>query len=237
MSCHNRPCSSFPLGAGTTILLLAGNFATLFGQRATSNIALNLVGDLEEGFHTHDGLDAHPVSKVHAGFHSHDNLQPHPMTKDHGDLVLDDAHEMGSTDTLGRRFGFAAHAVDYEEYGPWEDRQGMDYGEERSGEDNPFDDPFFKSFRPRKPKTPEEQESTSPVRSPEPTRAPPSPAREVAPTRQAFGLKKKKAKARPEKVRVEKQTEEQAGTENSEMIREFTLMISKLLFQLSQMKA
>ena len=55
--------------------------------------------------------------------------------------------------------------------------------------------------------------------------------------RQNSQPQKKKAKARPEKVRVEKQTEEQAGTENSEMIREFTLMISKLLFQLSQMKA
>ena len=73
--------------------------------------------------------------------------------------------------------------------------------------------------------------------SPKPTRAPQkAPEREIAPTRQAFQFRKKKpkaTKARPAKV-PEKDGEVGA---NSEMIREFTLMISKLLFQLSQMKA
>ena len=55
-----------------------------------------------------------------------------------------------------RRFGFAQD-MDYEEYGLWEDEDAMEYGEERSGQDSPFDDPFFKSFRPRKKKVPEQQ--------------------------------------------------------------------------------
>ena len=44
-----------------------------------------------------------------------------------------------------RRFGFAQD-MDYEEYGLWEDEDAMEYGEERSGQDSPFDDPFFKFY-------------------------------------------------------------------------------------------
>merc|ERR1712018_1050292 len=131
--------------------------------------------------------------------------------------------------TLLARFGFAQDG-DYKEYGIWEDEDSMDYGEERSGQDNPFDDPFFKSFRPKKKKVPEQQQ-TSPGRPREPTRVPKAPTRVVSPTSQVF--RQKKPKVRPAKVGAEKQAGEEG--ENSEMIREFTLMISKLLFQLSQM--
>ena len=215
----------------TTLFLfsLASNLAASLGH-PTSNIAHNLVGDLGEGFHTHDGLDPHPVGDLHPGFHSHDGLPPHPVNM---------AHEEKPMDTLGRRFGYA-QGVDYEEYGLWEDQDGLEYGEERSGQeqDNPFDNPFFKSFRPRKKNAAEQQPSGLGRPQREPTRAPQkAPEREIAPTRQAFQFRKKKpkaTKARPAKVPVEKDGEVGA---NSEMIREFTLMISKLLFQLSQMKA
>ena len=141
----------FPTSLGAaTILSLLLNFAASLAH-PTSNIAQNLVGDLVEGFHTHDGLDPHPVSELHPGFHSHDGLPAHPVNKVHKERL---------TDTLGRRFGFAEGA-DYEEYGLWEDEDAMEYGEERSGQDSPFDDPFFKSFRPRKKKVPEQQEPTS----------------------------------------------------------------------------
>lgn len=218
------PCTShFPTSLGAaTILSLASNFAASLAH-PTSYIAENLVGDLGEGFHTHDGLDPHPVSELHPGFHSHDGLPAHPVNE---------VHEERPTDTLGRRFGFA-QGVDYEEYGLWEDEDAMEYGEERSGQDSPFDDPFFKSFRPRKKK--EEQEASSGRPKKEPTRAPKAPTREVAPTSQVF--RQKKPKVRPAKVGVQKQAEQGGGGANSEMIREFTLMISKLLFQLSQMKA
>ena len=213
----------FPASLGAaTILSLVSNFAASLAH-PTSYIAQNLVGDLVEGFHTHDGLDPHPVSEIHPGFHSHDGLSAHPVNE---------VHEESPTDTLGRRFGFAQD-VDYEEYGLWEDEDAMEYGEERSGQDSPFDDPFFKSFRPRKKKVPEQQQA-SPGRPKEPTRAPKAPTREVAPTSQVFS--QKKPKVRPAKVGVQKQAEKGGGA-NSEMIREFTLMISKLLFQLSQMKA
>ena len=218
------------LGAAGTILTLfslASNFEASVGH-PTSNIAHNLVGDLVEGFHTHDGLDPHPVSEIHPGYHSHDGLAAHPVNKAHNE------EEGTPMDTLGRRFGFA-QGVDYEEYGLWEDGDGLEYGEERSGQDSPFDDPFFKSFRPRKKKNPEQQQESS-GRPQQPTRAPhKAPAREVAPTSQVFS--QKKPKARPAKVTVEKQAEQGGAGANSEMIREFTLMISKLLFQLSQMKA
>ena len=217
------PTSSGAGGTILTLLTLVGSFAASLAH-PTSNIAQNLVGDLVDGFHTHDGLDPHPVSDLHPGFHSHDGLSAHPVNK---------VHEERPVDALGRRFGFA-QGVDYEEYGLWEDEDGMEYGEERSGQDSPFDDPFFKSFRPRKKKGPEQQkQQASSGRPKEPTRAPKTPTREVAPTSQVFS--QKKPKVRPAKVVVEKQAE-QGGT-NSEMIREFTLMISKLLFQLSQMKA
>ena len=203
------------------ILSLVTNFPAALAH-PTSNIAQNLVGDLVQGFHTHDGLDPHPVSELHQGFHSHDGLPAHPVNE---------VHEERPTDILDRRFGFAQDG-DYEEYGAWEDEDAMEYGEERSGQDSPFDDPFFKSFRPKKKQVPEQQQA-SPGRPREPTRAPKTPTREVAPTSQVF--RQKKPKVRPAKV--EKQSEQGGAGENSEMIREFTLMISKLLFQLSQMKA
>ena len=228
-----------------SLLSLASNFEASLGH-PTSSIAQNLVGDLGEGFHTHDGLDPHPVSKLHPGFHSHDGLAAHPVNKAHHHNEEDE--EERPMDTLGRRFGFPQgmdyedhgvdyedQGVDYEEYGLWEDESGMGYGEERSGQDSPFNDPFFKSFRPRKKKK-QQQEQESSGRPQQPTRAPQkAPAREVAPTSQVFS--QRKPKVRPAKVAtVEKQAEQGAGA-NSEMIREFTLMISKLLFQLSQMKA
>merc|ERR1719295_825895 len=116
------PTSSGAGGNILTLLTLVASFAASLAH-PTSNIAQNLVGDLVDGFHTHDGLDPHPVSDLHPGFHSHDGLSAHPVNK---------VHEERPVDALGRRFGFA-QGVDYEEYGLWEDEDGMEYGEERSG--------------------------------------------------------------------------------------------------------
>ena len=102
---------------------------------------------------------------------------------------------------------------------------------------NPFDDPFFNQFI-KKHKKKQEQATT--VQQPAKIQAtrPPTPATTSAPVKkQAVKVsqppqqfeKKAEQNGKPLKTNGEKQKQ-------NEMIREFTLMISKLLFQLSQMK-
>jgi len=188
---------------------LLSSLASLCSTHPTSGLATNLIGEL---FHTDAGLSEHPASEPHA-YHVHDGLAPHPVSLQHAG-------------GLERRFGFPS--TDMEEYGGWEEQMQdySDYGAERSGQDGPFDDPFFKAFqKPRKKVAPTEPSRPKPQKVEAPAT---TPFREVTPSTDTF------TQARPAKVpKVVKVQKE----ENSEMIREFTLMISKLLFQLSQMKA
>ena len=189
---------------------LLSSLASLCSSHPTSGLATNLVGQL---FHTHDGLPEHPVSEPH-DYHVHDGLAAHPVSQQHAT-------------GLDRRYGFPS--TDMEEYGGWEEQAHdySDYGAERSGQDGPFDDPFFKAFqKPRKKVAPTEPSRPKPQKVEAPAT---TPFREVTPATDTF-VQGRPAKGPNKVVKVQKE-------ENSEMIREFTLMISKLLFQLSQMKA
>merc|ERR1711892_554425 len=101
---------------------------------------------------------------------------------------------------------------------------------------NPFDDPFFNEFV-RKHKKKQVQVTVQQPAKDQAAR-PPTPAITVAPVKKQAAkvtkppqkfVKKVEQQGKPIKTKAEKQKQ-------NELIRDFTLMISKLLFQLSQIK-
>merc|ERR1719348_218839 len=113
-------------------------------------------------------------------------------------------------------------------------RKKTGHGNVQEMANNPFDDPFFNEFV-RKHKKKQEQGLVQQPAKDEAIR-PPNTADTVAPVKkQAAKVTKppqkfeKKGKQRGKTVKTKAENQKQ-----NELIREFTLMISKLLFQLSQ---
>ena len=99
---------------------------------------------------------------------------------------------------------------------------------------NPFDDPFFSEFLRRHKKKQQQSSAQKPAKAQD--ARPPTPQTTIAPVKkQTAKVTKPPQKFQKEVKQQGKPNETKSKKQNqSELIREFTLMISKLLFQLSQ---
>ena len=204
---------------------------------------------LHDNYHSHDGLPMHLVTKVHDNYHSHDGLSEHPVSQVHDDTVyhvhdglVPHPVEEEHTDVLGRRFGFPSEGGDmsegFDEYNGFSEDY---YNSERSGEDSPFDDPFFNNFKPKEKKKPSPQHSGPPQKRPStqhssPRQKRPKLQQEAERPTAVLEFTTPAIEFSQQKKPTEQLAAGGAKKNNNGMIREFTLMISKLLFQLSQMK-
>merc|ERR1719430_629494 len=153
--------------------------------------------------------------------------------------VVHAGYQVDDQDTLQRRYGFPSQygeLSDYSEYASWEEEEDpiIQYGSEmRRNSNNPFDDPFFNNFKPKK---------KAPAPTPAPARAPARQpqAQEIQQVPAQVQKQPSKYPTPPASLKKHEDTRKSpTGQENknngvatkndSEIIREFTLMISKLL--------
>ena len=143
-----------------------------------------------------------------------------------------DGEEWGNYDAIPDLYNEEQRLVSVQRNSNRRKRPGQSNAQELAN--NPFDDPFFNEFV-RKHKKKQEQVTAQQPAKAQATRQP-TLATTIAPVKKQAAkvtkppqkfVKKVVQQGKPTKTKAEKQN-------NNELIREFTLMISKLLFQLSQ---